>query len=430
MPWAWAGRLTTTAGLGGVLAMAGILSKSAALLALSFPFFAYAAALLAGALTPSAAHLAVTRRLSAARVEEGEEVDVTLDIENRGDGLHNVGIADRVPWGALCTSGEASTVASLAAGAMLTLRYRLRPPRGVHVLPGIDVITWDRLGLVPIRRPVDVPSGLLVLPKVEALETIRIRPRRTRVYSGTVRANLGGSGTDFFGCRAYSSGDEVRRINWRATARREDLVVTDYEQERVADVSVILDARERAHAQVGSDASTFDYAVHAAASVSLHFLRSGNNVGLLIYGDYLNWTYPGYGRAQREKILVALAAASTADKVAFEDLRYLPTRLFPSGSQLVVVSPLADEKDLDILGILRARGYQVILISPNPLYREAPPDKHDRAVETARRLLDLGRSALISSLVAMGVEVVDWDLRFPLSLPVARLLSAKGRRLA
>ena len=312
----------------------------------------------------------------------------------------------------------------------MTLRYRLLAPRGVHALDRAEVTTWDRLGLVPTRSEVRAPSPLVVLPRAEELDTIRIRPRRTRVYSGTVRASLGGSGTDFFGCRSYSAGDEVRRINWRATARRDELVVTDYEQERVADVSVILDARERVHTGIGPDRTTFDESVHAAASVALHFLRAGNNVGLLVYGDYLNWTYPGYGKTQRERILVALASAVPADKVAFEDLRFLPTRLFPAGSQLVVISPLADEDDIDVFGVLRARGYRVILIAPNPLLREAPPDGKDPARETARHLLDLERSAFLSSLAAMGVEVVDWDLRFPLSLPVARLLSAKGRRLA
>jgi uncharacterized protein (DUF58 family) len=66
----------------------------------------------------------------------------------------------------------------------------------------------------------------------------------------------------------------------------------------------------------------------AAAALVDTFLTAGNRVGLLLYSQYLSWTFPGYGKIQRERILQALARAEVGDSQVFSDLMYLPARLF------------------------------------------------------------------------------------------------------
>ncbi|HAV75761.1 MAG TPA: DUF58 domain-containing protein, partial [Anaerolineae bacterium] len=93
-------------------------------------------------------------------------------------------------------------------------------------------------------------------------------------------------------------------------------------------------------------------------------LSQGNRVGLLVYATFLGWTFPGYGKVQRERILHSLAHAKPGSSEVFSDFEYLPTRLFPPESQIVVVSPLTDD-DLTPLVQLRAQGYQVLVVSPD-----------------------------------------------------------------
>lgn len=142
---------------------------------------------------------------------------------------------------------------------------------------------------------------------------------------------------EFFGCREYRPGDEIRRINWKASARAGQLVVTEYEEERAADVAVVLDVREAAY-RAENPLDLLDHAVRGRRASSRGSSR-GNRVGLLLYGAYLDWIYPGYGRRHGERLLRRLAAARPGRSEIFAELRRIPTQLLPSGSQIAVVSP-------------------------------------------------------------------------------------------
>ena len=94
--------------------------------------------------------------------------------------------------------------------------------------------------------------------------------------------------------------------------------------------------------------SLLEHTVTAAATLADAFLAAGNRVGLFVYGGGIDWTLPGYGKRQRERILQALARVRLEEHQVFRHLGHLPTRLFPIRSQLVLVSPLrlADREDL------------------------------------------------------------------------------------
>jgi len=421
-------RVIAAAGMTTALILVGILIHDGRVLGLAIPYLIYLAWIV---LTrPTEGIVEITREVRPHRAPEGEEIEVVLTAVNQGREIPLFGLEELFPRGVEPADGKASTLAPLPAGGRIELTYRISPPRGEYEFRAVRTRQWGRGGPTARVESVRVESTLLVLPRPEPLADIEIRPRRTLVYAGTVKANIGGAGIDFFGCRNYTPGDDVRRVNWRAYARTGRLVVNEYEQERIADVNVILDARARAYHRFPTG-GTFAPAVRAAASLAVYFLDRGNRVGLLIYGDILNWTYPGFGRIQRERILDVLAAAHTADKAVFEDLRYIPTRLFPSRSQLVLVSPLAGEEDVEIIGLLRARGYRVILVSPDPLdqliaYNTGKTD--EESLRLAERIHRLDRHILLDTLARIGVEVVDWKPTEPLARAAEWALSRRGRR--
>jgi len=420
------GRLVVTAGIGVVLTAAGLLLREGTVLALAIPFLLYCGVLLYIRLAPPAPSLSVRRSLEPERIEEGGRLEVLLAVENRGEAIPMLGLIERPPLGCKATEGRTVSLQSLAAGEAQTLSYALQACRGVHAFPAVQALVWDRWSLSTSTLSIPEESELFAQPRVEIFDTIPIRPRRARAFAGVVKANVGGTGLDFFGCREYVSGDDIRRINWRAFARWNELVINEYEQERIADVTVILDARERVNTRIG-EACVFDHAVRAAASLALHFLDQGNYVGLLVYGNYLDWTYPSTGRVQRERILEALARARTADKSVFEDLSNIPARRFPPRSQLILVSPLADEDDVEILGILRAREYQILLVSPNALPSKSTERPSDEAFSLAIRIAQLRRALLLDTLRCIGVVVIDWDISEPLTVPLHGLVKGGWR---
>lgn len=361
--------------------------------------------------------LQASRSLTASRAWEGEELEVRVEVTNRGRRVELLYLRDPVPPGAVVLEGGAERLTDLGPGETAQLAYRIRVRRGAYDFPGVGVQAYDLLGFVGWSEEVPCPATLTVLPRYERLQGVALAPRRTLPQPGTARSRRAGSGVEFFGCREYRPGDEIRRINWKASARAGQLVVTEYEEERAADVAVVLDVREAAY-RAENPLDLLDHAVRGAASLVQGFLAGGNRVGLLLYGAYLDWIYPGYGRRHGERLLRRLAAARPGRSEIFAELRRIPTQLLPSGSQIAVVSPLlpGDEEDL---GALAARGYQVMVLVPDVTTMERESLGEGPDVELAARILALERRALLSRLYAARVRPLVWDVRYPLA-PQAR----------
>jgi uncharacterized protein (DUF58 family) len=423
------GKIGTILTIAIMLLIFGVVIRDGRVLSITIPFFLYAGVALLSAGKARAPDIILSRKLSTARTTEGETVEVVVTLENTGPPIPWIGVVDHIPSELLIKQGTTRHFAKLDAGEKTTFFYTLRVPRGLHTLAGADITTWQKTTLVPKHEFLTSSTDILAIPIAEPIGDIEIRPERTRAYAGLVRASMGGSGIDFFGCHAYSSGDDIRRINWRAYARTRKLIVNEYEQERIADITIFLDARERANPTVG-EKTTFTYSVRAAASMSSYFIKKGNNVGLFIYGEYMNWTFPGYGKNQLRRILDSLALAQTANKDVFDDLQAVPTRLFPPRSQLVMISGSLDEHDVEIIGVLRARGYRIIMIIPDMLGCEAQQIPTTQESTLALRIVNLRRRLIVDALARIGVEVVQWNTAYSLASVTSWILSRQGRRLA
>ncbi|MBS1253443.1 MAG: hypothetical protein MAG451_02492 [Anaerolineales bacterium] len=403
-------RLLLLGGLIYGLILVSLTMRSGELLALAIPLVVY---LGAGLLyEPQEPQLTVARSLSTDRVSPGTPVTVKLSITNEGPSLECVLLEDLLPSELDLVEGESRVLTPLARGAVVELAYTVSGLRGSYHFSDAQVTASDRFGLFRRRVIISAPGRLLVLPRVLKLQRIPIRPRRTRVYSGLIPARQGGAGVEFFEVRAYQPGDPMRWINWRANARHPGAFFANaFEQERVADVGLILDVRRRSNVWSSGD-SLFEHAVEATAALAESFLNDGNRVGLLMYGGFVDWTFPGYGKVQRERILQALARAELGDSLVFDKLEHLPTRLFPAHSQLVLISPLFED-DVQMLVRLRARGYQLLVISPDPVDFEAKRLRRKPSVELAARIARLERGLLIRWLWQAGIRVLDWQVDAP-----------------
>ncbi|RPI53697.1 MAG: DUF58 domain-containing protein, partial [Chloroflexi bacterium] len=331
-------RLVLLGGLIYALFLLGLGFRDGRILALALPLLVYLAA--AAYYAPGEVRLTARRSFSSDRAQAGTVVEVDLEVRNDGGPLEEILVRDRLPSGVELAGGQAAALTSLDPGEEFHLRYSVCVPRGSPSFQEVEVQAGSLFALARRRTLVPAAGRILVLPRVDRMRRVPIRPLRTRGYAGPVPARQGGSGVDFFGVREYQAGDPRHWTNWRASARHpRSLFTNEFEQERLADVGLILDARQRSDVRLG-DAWLFEHAVRAAASLAATFLDDGNRVGLLVYGRSLDWTFPGYGKLQRERILRVLSGAQTGDSQVFDRLDYLPTRFFPSGSQIVLVSPV------------------------------------------------------------------------------------------
>jgi uncharacterized protein (DUF58 family) len=404
------------------LLLAGIVTVRGELLTLALPFVVY---LLAGFLrAPDEIKLEATRHLSTERTSPNSDVIVTVTITNRGAELEEVLLEDRVPEDLTIRSGFSRHLLRLPKGerGSYTFTYTVSGPRGGYGFEKIRAQVNDHLAVTSHRVRVDAKGQLFVFPPVMRLRHVAIRPRRTRVYAGTIPARAGGTGTEFFGVREYQQGDPPRAINWRASARHDEaLYSNEFQQERVADIGIVLDGRLRTN-EFARGHSLFEHSVQAAAALADALLTQGNRVGLLVYASYLRWTLPGYGKVQRERILHSLAHAKPGGSEVFSVLENLPTRLFPPESQIILVSPLTND-DLMPLVQLRAQGYQVLVVVPDPIKFELSYLPANSNVDLAARVIHMERRLLLQRIQHASIQVLDWNVAEPFDLIVKRKLS-------
>ena len=409
------------------LVLGGLAIRVPALLLLALPVLVFWLFGLLQSTDQTPPHIKVKRTLSASRVLDGDFVQVKLEVFNHGPKTAQLWIEDGLPPQLEVIDGEAACLRVGAAPQTTILTYTIAAPRGVHRWQQVRVRSQQPLSASCNHAFFPCASTLWSLPRTESANALLLAPRRTRVYAGVIHARRGGQGLEFFDTREYVPGDEVRRIHWNATARTGKWITTQYEQERIADVALVLDARHKstvdyAHLGPKSTHALFEYSVRACASLAQLMLARGNRVGLLSYGKTLDWTLPGFGNLQRERILQALARTTPGRKVVFEGLEHLPKRLFPLHSQVVLVSPLL-QQDVPVLVRLQAHGFHLTVISPDPVGFEAALLPFNPLLQAALRLARLDRNRSLQALRRGHVVVLDWDTKNPLNPQLLRSLA-------
>jgi uncharacterized protein (DUF58 family) len=240
-----------------------------------------------------------------------------------------------------------------------------------------------------------------------------LRPLETQAFAGNQVARVRGEGIEFADLRPFTTGDRVRRVNWRATARRGEPWVNETHPERNSDIVLFLDTFAEARRD---DLGTLDLAVRAAASLAALYLREKDRVGLVSFGGVLNWLTATSGTTQLYRIVDSLLDAEIALSYAWKGIDVIPPRTLPPRALVLALSPLLDERAVRALIDLRARGFDlaVIELSPYPFV----PEGEGETERLAYRLWRLRRDAQRTRYASLGVPIVEWREGVPMEAVV------------
>jgi len=423
-------------GLLALILITGLILASPVLLLLALPLAVH---ITLGLLLASEIRNPQLRRsLSAHHTYEGDGIEAELALDQAGQGPDLAMITEDKWLTRYISEGPPSLAGPIAADSSLVLSYVTQPRRGFYPVEQAHVSARDLLGLMTWEEDLPCSTPIWVLPRYDRVGHVQLSPRRTLSTPGTTPSRREGVGVQFLGTRPYIPGDDVRRINWKTVAHRNHFVINLYEGERAADVTVVLDARDRIY-QAAGGSDLFDKAVRACAALCDSAIRDGHRTGLLLYGERLEWVLYGSGRLHLERILQGLSRAELGSSEAFSDLGNLPARLFPSGSSIMIVSPFAPG-DEQALGMLRARGYEVLALVPDafPSIRAKPletarPEHHTTrsmqskpALSLASHLMAVEQELMLRILMSAGVRVALWDGNSPLA-PLVRAAWRRSR---
>ena len=405
------------------LFLAALITLRGDLVWLAMPFLAYLGAGILQSPALEDVKLRASRSAERTWTEGASSMRVTVSVRNEGDRTIDLTLTDPLLPGARVTNGTLETARALEPGESAGLRYDLQTERGNYSWETANIVVGDPLGVVETELALPAEAELQVRPEVRKFRPFPLHPQRTLHSAGPIPARLGGRGTSFWGVREYHPGDTLRRLDWRRTARHPGQFFSkEFEQEEIADVGIVLDARQMTELRAGGE-SLFEHSIGAAASLAEVFLRHGNRVSLLIYGREPVSLFPGYGKRQLNRILRELSRARPEAEAGFNTLQFVPLQMFSRRSLIFIISPLAPD-DWRLFPRLRAHGYQAMLISPDPIEYATRILPADEATRLAVRLAQVERRLQIGRITQLWIPVVEWPVGRPLAPMVRAALRA------
>jgi len=233
-----------------------------------------------------------------ARVALGRASDIEVRLRNPGRLPVRAEVFEERP-DALCATGPHWPRVLLPAGETRALPYSVRPRvRGDRPLGAVLVLERSPLGL--LRRSALGPSDQVLRVYPDATRYLRpeaLDPKRVLAAMGVKPARRRGEGMEFESLRDFVPGDDPRRLDWAASARRGRSVVRLYQHERNHSVVIALDASRLMAGRIGGR-TKLDYAVDASLALGFAAISAGDRVGMAVFDrEIRGFIPPRRGRA-------------------------------------------------------------------------------------------------------------------------------------
>ena len=263
------------------------------------------------------------------------------------------------------------------------VRAQVRVTGRGGLLEGIGTVDAAEVGVFPVAPPQATP-----IPRTDLLDRL-----------GTHLTRHTGPGVEFADIRPYVPGDQLRTVNWPASARRGALHVTERLTDRAADVVVLIDTSAQ---PPGPATAATERMARGAAQVVQSALRYGDRAGLVALGNRdTRWLGADIGQRQFYRILDTMLGASGGFERATGTLA--PRPALPAGAIVIAFSTLLETEFALALIDLRKRGHAVVAVD---VLEGCPIDgTPDPLVE---RMWALQRSFMYRDMGTIGVDIVGW----------------------
>ncbi len=256
--------------------------------------------------------------------------------------------------------------------------------RGVFPLGPTIIASGDPFGLFPVDRKYTSFESLLVYPMMVDIHAF---PNPAGWLSGgeALRRRTHQITANAAGVREYEPGDPLSRIHWLSTARRNRLIVKEFELDPMSEVWIFLDAQQKVHTgrstapvqlderemwrpsvRIPLPPSTEEYCVSIAASLSRYFIQRERVIGLVSAGHGMTVIPAEKGGRQLGKVLEALALLRADGKLPIQGLVESQARNLPRGSTVVVITPATGDSVSVSVEILVRRGMRPIVVLVDP----------------------------------------------------------------
>ena len=353
-------------------------------------------------------------REPVAAVRLGQPTTASFILSNVG--RHRVRGLVRDGWQPSAGATGSRQEIDLPAGQRRRLSTTLTPTRrGDRRAQHVTIRSTGPLGLGARQLTLAAPGMLRVLPPFGSRKHLPGKLARLRELDGRTALRVRGQGTEFDSLRDYVDGDDVRSIDWRASARRQQVVVRTWRPERDRRVLLVLDTSRTSAARVG-DEPRLDAAMDAALLLAALASRAGDRVDLLAMDRRVRARVEGASRTDLLPRLVTAMAPLEADLVEADWTAIVSTILgrLSQRSLVILLTPLeaaaVEEGLLPVVQRLSSRHRVLVASVADPqvaLMAAGRGDSYAVYGAAAAERAELDRAATTAELRRLGVDVVD-----------------------
>jgi uncharacterized protein (DUF58 family) len=356
-------------------------------------------------------------------VRLGQQVDATLLVNN--DGRHGFRGQIRDAWPPSARAEPRTHAVNIAAGQQHQIQTQLRPVRrGDQRAAVVTARSIGPLGLAGRQSSQAVPGQLRVLPPFLSRKHLPSRLAKLREIDGLLPTLIRGQGTEFDSLREYVVGDDVRSIDWRATARRAEVMVRTWRPERDRRVVLVLATGRMTAGLVCANPTApdpagwprLDWSMDAALLLAALASRAGDHVDFLAYDRV---SRAGVFGASRTELLAQLveAMAPLQPTLVESDWRAMVAaiaRRTRRRSLVVLLTDLnataLDEGLLPVLPQLSSKHHVLLAAVADPRVDQMASGRSDAAAVYDAAAAERSRNdrrTIAARLRQSGVEVVD-----------------------
>jgi len=362
--------------------------------------------------------LRIEREL-AERLNLGDENTIRLRVTNLTNQMINYSLIEGYP--AEMQNRSTTHFGILQSGATRVYTYTFKPrSRGTYEFGDVFVIMRSIFFMVsrrvdiPLKQTVDVYPSVLEMKRYELLVF-----QQQKTSMGIKKIRRLGNNSEFEQIKNYVQGDELKTINWKATSRRNELMVNQYQEEKSQSIYCIIDKSRNMQMEFDG-LSMLDYSINSTLVFSNIALRKGDKAGLITYSDKIG-TLLGAERSggQMRRIQEALFNQKTHYKEASYDLLYQSIRRTVKSRSLLMLftnfeTEFSMRRAIPVLRRMNQKHVLVVVFFQNAELEEL-------AYKPSKTIQDVYQSAvaerMISTKSKIARELRNHGIQTVLTLP-------------
>lgn len=320
-------------------------------------------------------------RRAAAKIEEDDILEIETVVSNNGFlPVINLLLEDYLAFALSREREKRFLLEYLGPGATSNLKYRCQcPRRGRYEIGPFSIYLFDPWGIFFFKKTFFLYSELYVYPRTFRIPKFPALTKGAVPWFGIETSHVSGDEHEFYGIREYKPGDPIRKIHWLSTARKNKLIVKQFQHQVFYRASIIFNLDKDKNFGEGKE-SVAEYIIKIAASVAKHFVERDVSVEIIAHIGEIAHIPFNKGPEHLEDIFRALTVARPESRISMGELLQEFSDYIPNDSSLIVIMLDEDWEFLPAMLSLKARNISLIplvLVASSFLH----PQEKQKAVE-------------------------------------------------